>query len=174
MAATAADTYDDLPTWIRPGAKLAAIDGGHVLITVTKITRAQIVAVADNNRHAEYRFNRTPVRANPPYRPEPEYRLRGTYGGSLVRRDHPHVKRERIDAIAKLAAYEAEQARKVYGNPKANGDNRPVDERAMDMLDAIENAARKARRQIEEILDPGGMLAAEYAQNLNPATEEQT
>lgn len=169
-----ADTYDDLPSWIRPGAKLAAIDGGHALVTVTKITRAQIVAVADGGRRSEYRFNRTPVPARPPYRPEPEYRLRGTYSGSLVRRDHPHVKRERIDAIAKNATHEAEQARRVYGNPKASGDKRPIDERAMDLLDAIENAARKARRQIEDILDPGGMLAAEYAQNLNPTTEEQT
>ncbi len=169
-----ADDYADLPDWIRPGAKLAVLLGG-ALVTVTRITRTQIVATRDgrSDGSVEYRFDRTPIPANPPYRPNPEYRRRGAYGDHLVQRSHPHIVEMLIDQAAQRAAQDVEAAYKVYRNPKTNGDSRPVEERAMDLLDAIENAARKARRKVERLIDPGGHLAAEYAQDLATTTDTQ-
>ena len=57
------DTFDDLPNWIRPGARLAVIGSGWSLITVTKITRTQIVAVSDRYSNTVNRFDRKPVPA---------------------------------------------------------------------------------------------------------------
>lgn len=160
MATT--DDYSDLPDWIRPGAKLA-IDTTGTLITVTRITATQIITVGDRYRNATYRFNRKPNPANPPYRPEPRYMQRGEYSRYLVRRNHPDVIAQLVNEIAGAAVEAVDAARKVYRNPRTSGDDRPLPERAMDLLDAIENAARKARREIEHLTDPGGMLAAEYA-----------
>lgn len=161
------DDYADLPDWIRPGAELAALGSvGFVMVTVTRITRTQIVTVWDNRTSVEYRFNRTPVPANDSHRPEPEYQQRGTYFGKLVQRSHPDITRVCIDRIARNAAHRVEEALKVYGNPRAAGDGRPVEERAMDLLDAIENAARSARRKVEQLNAP----AAEHAQDLTAST----
>jgi len=168
-----ADPYADLSPWIRPGAKLANLiyQDRYSLVTVTNITRTQIVAVADSNPHSVhnpsivYRYERIPGREFYPHE-GPCHQLRGRRGARLVRRTHPTVVSLRIDAIAKQAMHEADLARSRYGNPIREGDTRPRDERALAMLDDIENAARTARTRILAILNPGGAVAAEHTQEV--------
>lgn len=159
-----ADTYDDLPEWIRPGAKLATLGSGYELVIVKKITRTQIVVHPAQHPSAESRFDRTPVRVNGQ---EGQYRQRGSYSVTLVRRDHPVIVGMRITRIAVNAAAEVATLRKAHDNALYDkADKRSREERALDLLDGIENAARAARRKVEALLDPSTLASAQYAQDL--------
>jgi hypothetical protein len=149
--AQAARECADLPDWIRPGAKLAALNfrDSYWLLTVSHITKTQIVCVPDANQATDYRFERE---ATSHFGDAPAHRLRGKKGTRLVQRSHPDVTRLRIDALVKGAAEEAGAARTRYGQPRANGDDRPIEERALSLLDDIENAARLARRQVLHLI----------------------
>jgi len=147
------DEYPDLEDWIRPGAKLASLSyrDSTAMLTVTKITKTQIVCVSDTNPDADYRFERTAIKRST-YDTTTWHYLRGNRGVRLVQRNHPDVVRLQVAGVARQAATAAEEARKRFGNPEANGDERPVEERALTMLDDIENAARAARHKILNLI----------------------
>lgn len=161
-----ADEYGDLPGWIRPGAKLAMLQlGDATMVTVTHLTRTQIVTVADSNKHAIYRFHREERKLFGSR--GMGYELMGEVLAQLVRRDHTEVTQACIRyTVADLRS----SVRKIV-TPAFGKDGRSADEVAMELLDQLENAVRKARRKVEGLLDPGGAVAAEYAQELEPAAE---
>lgn len=169
------DEYADLPEWIRPGAKLAALSlDSATLVTVQRFTKTQIVCLTSTS--AEYRFYRKPemVGWRTPGEKTPEWCAVGDRFISLVQRNHPYVVRERIRNTMTRAARDIEASVKTRTSswaPEAER-KRPIDERAMDFFDEVENIVRAARRQVEQLNDPGGMVAAEYAQDLIDTTEK--
>lgn len=172
------DDYADLPGWIRPGAKLAALSArAATLLTVRRFTRTQIVCESASG--TEYRFYRTPeMRGNwrTPAEKTPEWCAVGDRFITLVKRDHPYVVEDRIRAVMQRASRDVEASIKARTSGWASKEEkaRPIEERAFDFFDEVENIVRAARRKVEQLNDPGGMLAAEHAQNLTDTTEEQS
>jgi hypothetical protein len=161
------DDYSDLPDWIRPGAKLARLGlSDYSFVTVTKITRTQIVAVEKPDERgfaSEYRFDRKPIPADRLTGEGEQWRRRGgAYFEFLKRRDHPEIVNSRVSAIVRNASYQIELEWKTHNTAKRNSSKSPG-ELAMDYFDAVENITRAARRKVERLTDPGGHLAAEYA-----------
>lgn len=157
------DEYPDLPGWITPGAKLAALGlDSATMVTVTKITQTQIVTVADSNKSAVLRFRREECKEI-----GGSAWVRELIGNRLVvleRRDHTRVVQFKIRGVIQGLAQDVRSA----VTPKFVKDDRTEDERAMAILDDLENLVRRARKKVERLLDPAGMLAAEHAQELEP------
>lgn len=150
-AARPAEEYADLPAWIRPGAQLAALiyRDNYTPVTVKKITATQIVTVSDRNTVHEYRFERA---ARSRYGDSPGYHGRGQSGTRLVERTHPDVITVEIKNQASAALSATEDAAKKFRNPGMHNDKRVIDERVLELLDSIENAARAARKRVLELL----------------------
>lgn len=159
------DEYPDLPGWIRPGAKLAALSlDTSWNVVVEKITPTQIVCKSGRNGTV-YRFYREARRV---FGEELAHQLQGDRLVKLVRRDHTEVVQLTIRSIRQQVIQDMRTActPRPYGGVK---DTRSEDERAMELFDQLENMVRKARKKVENLLDPGGMVAAERAQELEPA-----
>lgn len=159
------DEYADLASWVRPKAALAMLGlNDATMVTVTHITRTQIVCVADSNKHAIYRFHRELRRPlGTSYDSERlEHELIGDRLVHLARRDHTEVIQYRVRGVM----INLGTAIRAAVTPKFGKDPRSQDERAMETLDALENLVRKARRRVESLIDPGGLIASEFAQEL--------
>ena len=157
--------YEDLPEWAQPGARAAhSTNGGVEPVTVSHVTKTQIVA--KSARGIEYRYEREP--ATPHYGEKwdrPRYKQRGEWGHHLMSLDEPRVQRDLMRSAIRSAMLSVETSVdgwSKYRIGRRPEEKRPLDEVAMEELDAIENAVRAARRKIEGALEryaPGASLA---------------
>ena len=146
------DDYADLPGWVRPGADGAMLHtDAAVLVKVKHITPTQVVCerAGDRMRIRVRRDNLT---------------QQGHPTATLERRDHTAVVQFRIAAVIA----DLRQAVRAAAMPKFGKDQRGQEEIAAELLDRLEQLTGRARRKVGNLVDPNGIVAPEYAQELEP------
>lgn len=150
--------YPDLPAWAQPGRKAARIaTSGTQIVTVTRITKTQIVTL---DKHGfVHRFERTPRQPKELYR-RPEFvdvrfRERGESWADLCNPDEPRAHADLLrdaltTAVRDTWRISEEAARKVgRGEVKIPGGNDALEQWAVEQLDILEDAVRRARNKVE-------------------------
>lgn len=138
--------YPDLPRWAQPGASAVIQKDDYTRVTITKVTRTQIVAVNDQYANAEYRCTRELIFPRGMYGPYAEggFAERGAHFSYLISPDEPQavkgfMRQHRAQAITTLSG-------KIQA---ALSDRLSTDEAQLGALEAIEAAVAKARKAFE-------------------------
>jgi len=137
-----------LEDWIIVGAQLWDVGARSVTpVIVKKITRTQIVCTMVGNDNAEWRYNveREPAMGTNSVK---VHKRRGSYSDYLAEATHPEVIDYKIRAAAKRALSAVEAAGRDYDGVARSRPRTEVADAALALCDAIENAARAARRAI--------------------------